>query len=241
MVTGGSRGIGRALARALSARGVRVIVTGRRGAELDAVVRAGDAWRGVVLDAGDTKASVATLRELDRALGGLDLVIANAGVGIPDPEMTPYAWEAIAEAMHVNVCGAAATLTAVLPDMVSRGRGHAVAIGSLAAFGALPGAAAYSAPKAALAMLMDCLRLDLAGTGVTATTVHLGFVRTRMVERSAFPMPQLLEPGDAAERIVTALARRPRTITLPRALAAAAWGAALLPSAVKERVARHLR
>ena len=237
LVTGGSRGLGRALALALARRGAQVVVTGREREQLATVAaevaRCGYPGKALVLDAGDTKASVARIRELDAELGGLDLVVANAGVGMPDPDMTPYGWEALDAAFHVNFCGAAATLTAALPAMVERGRGHLVAISSLASFGPLPGAAAYCAPKAGLAMLAACLRLDLAGSGVAVTTVNLGFVATRMVARSRHAMPQLLTAEGAAARIVAGLARRPATITLPRALAGGAWALARVPVGLK--------
>ena len=84
-------------------------------------------------------------------------------------------------------------------------------------------------------MLLACLRLDLAKTGVAVTTVNLGFVRTRMTERSTHPMPQLMSAEHAAREVVAALARRPRTITVPRALGLAARLAALLPERLKER------
>jgi short-subunit dehydrogenase len=214
-----------------------VVITGRdRSALEEACAELGERARGEVLDAGKTDESVLRIRAIDEEVGGFDMVIANAGVGMPDPTMTSYAWEAIAGALHVNFCGAAATLTAALPAMVARGRGHVVGISSLAAFGALPGAAAYCAPKAGLDMLLECLRIDLAGTGVAVTRVSLGFVRTRITERSTHPMPQLMDVGDVAKRIVDALSRRPSSIVLPRALGAATRVFSFLPAVLRAKV-----
>ncbi len=236
VVTGASRGIGEAVARALAARGAEVVLIGRHEATLApiarAIAQAGGRARVLALDVADAGRAVAALRALD-AEAPVDLVVANAGVGAPAPDALPYAWETIERAFHTNFCGAAATLTALAPAMVARGRGHLVGIGSLASFGPLPGSAAYCAPKAGLAMLLACLRLDLAGTGVSATTVNLGFVRTAMVARSTHPMPQLLEPGEVAARLVEALPRRPRTLTIPRGLGAAARLLALVPERAK--------
>lgn len=246
LVTGASRGIGEALARRLAAGGAEVILVGRDAATLAPVVEAiaqrGGRARALPLDVREGARTVAALRAIDAA-SPIDLVVANAGVGTPAPDATPYAWETIEQAFHTNFCGAAATLTALLPAMIERGRGHLVGIGSLASFGPLPGSAAYCAPKAGLAMLLACLRLDLAGTGVAVTTANLGFVRTAMVARSTHPMPQLLEPDEAARRLLEALPRRPRTVTIPRALGAAARVLALVPerakaSAPARRVAR---
>ncbi|MEJ7733133.1 MAG: SDR family NAD(P)-dependent oxidoreductase [Polyangiaceae bacterium] len=181
LITGASSGIGRGLAERLAAGGVHVVLAARREALL-AEVAAGITARGgkaraEVLDVSDTEKTVAVVRAVDAELEGLDLVVANAGVGAPqaaEGQTVSFEWENLAGAFHTNFCGAAATLTAALPRMVARGRGHLVAIGSLASFGALPDAAAYCAPKAGLAMLLECLRLDLRGTGVKVTSVHGG-------------------------------------------------------------------
>ncbi|MCC6335828.1 MAG: SDR family NAD(P)-dependent oxidoreductase [Myxococcales bacterium] len=241
LITGGSRGLGLGLARQYLQRGHAVTITGREQPALDAAVallRPHGPVAALALDAGDLDATVKGLRALDERVGGLDVVIANAGVGADPSKGAPYSWEAIAQALHVNFTGAAATLTAVLPAMVERRRGHLVGISSLASYGALPNAAAYCAPKAGLNMLLDCLALDTRGTGVAVTTVKLGFVKTRMVETATHPMPQLMEVDDAARRVVRALEARPRVVTVPRALAFGAWVGGALPLAVKAKLPR---
>lgn len=239
LVTGASRGLGRAFATALAERGDHVWLVARDAVELSKVQehireRGGKADV-VVLDVENTEATVREIRAIDRTCGGLDLVLANAGVGaIPPAE--PYAWETLRHAFTTNFLGAAATLTAVLPAMVSRRRGHLVATGSLASYGPIPGSAAYTAPKAGIDMLLETLRLDLRGTGVAVTNLRLGFVRTRMVAASTHPMPQLLEPEDVAARVVAKLDKRPREIVMPRALALGARALGALPSPVREAV-----
>lgn len=240
LVTGASSGIGQALALALARAGTRkVVVVARRRPELEAVAEEirmiGAEALVEVLDVGDADRCAARVRELDAAVGGLELVVANAGVGAGGGA-DPLAWETLRGPLHVNLCGAAATLTGALAAMIARRRGHLVGIGSLASYGPLPGAAAYCTPKAGLAMLLACLDLDLQDTGVATTHVRLGFVRTRMVAHATHPMPQLLEPADAARRIVQGLRGRPREIVLPRALGAAAWLSALAPSPLRRRV-----
>jgi short-subunit dehydrogenase len=165
--------------------------------------------------------------------------VANAGVGARR-DVHPASWEAMAAALHTNFCGAAATLTALVEPMIARRRGHLVGISSLASYGALPGSAAYCAPKAGLAMLLDCLRLDTRGTGVTVTRVDLGFVATEMVAKSTHPMPQLLSAEDAAERIVTGLATWPPVLAIPQPLAAAIRALGLLPRSLRDRLASAL-
>lgn len=244
LVTGASSGIGRALAIELGRLGVEVIVAARRIDALEEVAGririAGGRARVLRLDVAEEDATVDAIRELDRDIGGLDLVVANAGVGAGDGSPS-YAWETLRHAFHTNFCGAAATLTAALPAQVARGRGHVVGIGSLASYGALPESASYCAPKAGLSMLFDCLTLDLAGTGVAVTHVELGFVRTPMVAASRHPMPQIVDADTAARVIVRRLVKRPRRIVHPRALALATRGLAALPQRVREVIARRSR
>jgi short-subunit dehydrogenase len=243
LVTGASRGIGRALAEELGRAGVEVALVARDAGRLEEVAagirRAGGAARVLAIDVGDTDVTVRAILGIDDALCGLDLIVANAGVG-PERDVAPYAWRALEGPLHVNMCGAAATLTAVLPRMVARGRGHLVGIGSLASFAALPGSAAYCAPKAGLDMLLDCLRLDVAPLGVAVTAVHLGFVATDMVAHREGPMPQLLVPRDAARAIVRALPARPARIDLPQPFAWSVRALAALPRVVRERILRAL-
>lgn len=245
LVTGASMGIGRAMARAYAARGIGVVCAARTEpliAELASEIRAaGGVARPLALDVSRCDEAVARIRAADEAVGGIDVVVANAGVGEAKGAGPSFAWEAVRDAFHTNVCGAVATLTALFPRMLERDRGQLVGIGSLAAYGALPGALAYSAPKAALAMALDCLALDAAGTGVAVTHVELGFVRTRMVAEATHPMPQLLEVDDAGERIVRAVERRPRRVVLPRGLAALTRALALLPDPVRREIARRTR
>lgn len=241
VVTGASSGIGRSLAIELARSGVAsIVLVARRREQLDEVAREIRSLerRAYVecLDLSDADLAVERLRALDRELR-LDLVIANAGIGA-SPGSDPLAWETLRDPFHVNFCGAAATLTAVLPAMVERRRGHLVGIGSLSAYGALPGAAAYCTPKAGLAMLLDCLRLDLQGTDVAVTHVRLGFVRTRMVAHSTHPMPQLLEPDDVARAIVDRLPSAPREIVLPRTLGALTRALGAIPGSLRELAAR---
>jgi short-subunit dehydrogenase len=239
--TGASSGIGYALTRALAQSGYEVWATARREAPLAGLVetltRDGHRAHYEVLDVNDTEPFVARLRALD-ATHAFDLVIANAGVGKPEHVRDATSWEALAPAFHTNFCGAAATLTALTGAMVARGSGHLVGIGSFASFGALPQSAAYCAPKAGLSMLLACLQMDLAGTGVAVTDVRLGFVRTPMVANSTHPMPQLLDADDAAARVVKGLRKRPRTLTIPEPLGFAARAGSLLPNAVREALLR---
>ena len=242
LVTGASSGLGRALAIGLGRRGWRVVLAARREHELEesaAQVRAAGAEAIVgVMDLAETTRCVSMIRHWDTALGGLDLVVANAGVG-PAPDHAPLSWEALAGPCHVNYCGAVATLTAALPQMIERGRGHLVGISSLSSFGALPSSGAYCSPKAGLNMMLDCLRLDCEPHGIAVTTVHAGFIDTPMVAHRREAMPQLMPVDEAAERILTELDTRPARLDFPQPLAWLARAGARLPRPIRYRLVRR--
>lgn len=235
-MTGASFGIGEGLTRALVARGVTTVGIARSEDALRALrAELGEGFVPCCLSVDDTDALVDKMRALDHELGGVDLVIANAGVGAKR-ESPAFSYEATRAALHTNFCAAAATLTALTGPMAARRRGQLVAISSLSSIAALPGALAYSAPKAGLNMVCDCLRLDLAPHGVAVTNVFLGFVATRMVAASTHPMPQLLTIDEVVAHLLELLPARPATITLPKLLGAGTRLLGALPEAVRRGI-----
>ena len=241
LITGASSGIGEALARNLAARGVHVVLTARRLHLLKKIAMeihsSGGKATAVRLDVARADAAAKAISALDRKLGGIDLVIANAGVGIKeDPS---YGWPAVKKVADINYTGALATLTTLLPAMVARKSGHVVAISSLAGYTALPDAAGYSSPKAGLSRFMECLALDLQNTGVSVSTVHVGFVATPMVAKSTIPLPFLISAETAAEYIVRCLMRKKREINFPKPMVLLVTLLAWLPFWVKKLIARR--
>lgn len=244
LVTGASSGIGAALARRLAASGTEVALVARREDLLaslrDELLAAGGKARVYPTDVGVPEAAVATVRRADDELGGLDLVIANAGVGA-SRWAGKLSWVDVAPTLAVNVAGATATLVAVLPRMVERRRGHLVGVSSLAGYRGMPRSAAYSASKAFLSTFLESLRVDLQGTGVAITDVRPGFVRTPMTATIRFPMPFLVDADPAARTIVAAIVRQAPVVAFPRTLAAITGSVKLLPNVVWDRVAARAR
>ncbi|HWV39871.1 MAG TPA: SDR family NAD(P)-dependent oxidoreductase [Vulgatibacter sp.] len=238
-ISGASSGIGAALAERLAARGVEVILSARRQDALEALaarIRAsGGAARVEPLDVSDPVATTEALLRIDDEVSGIDLVVANAGVG-GSRWAGKLRWEDCAQTLRINVDGAVASLLAVLPRMVERGRGHLVGISSLAGYRGMPASAAYSASKAFLMVFLESLRVDLRDTGVFVTDVRPGFVRTPMTDRNRFHMPFLMQVGDAAERIVAGIERRRQLVTFPWPLAAATRLARIVPPGLWDRV-----
>jgi short-subunit dehydrogenase len=226
VVTGASSGIGRALVRRLAGEGAKVGVVARRRELLESlseeVRSAGGTILTAVADVGDREQMLKAFAALAEALGPVDLLVANAGVG-GGTRYDPLDVAAIERMYRVNVLGVVYAIEAVLPEMLRRGRGHLAAVSSLAAYKGLPGSQGYTSTKAALNNFMDGLRIHLRmkGTGIAVTTICPGFVRTDMTAKHPFRMPFLLEPDDAARRILRALRRRVAVYNFP-------WPMALL-------------
>lgn len=233
LVTGASSGIGRALTCWLARRGVEVYALARREAELctlrDELAPEGGTVHPLAMDISDTDALVEQLGELSDAVGGFDLVVANAGISRTTNARKLH-WADVRDTIDVNISGAAATVTAALPAMVRRGRGHIVGMSSIAGARGLPRHAAYSASKAFLNTFLEGLRLDLASTNITVTCLQPGFVKTPLVASSNFKMPFMLEVEAAVEQIAGAIVRKERDYSFPRPTAAIMRVADALPN-----------
>ena len=226
-LVGASSGIGAALARELMGRGARVAVSARRADDLAAV--AGDEMLAVPVDATDRGAVGAAADDVRSGLGGIDVVVWCAGYW---QQFDAADWDADVFARHIeiNLLGLNNVLAAVLPHMVSAGRGHLVGIASVAGYRGLPGAEAYGATKAAQINLFEGLRGSLVRHGLRVTTVSPGFVRTGMTEVNEFPMPFIIEADEAAAAIADGLARRRTEIVFPFPMAATMKLARFVPA-----------
>jgi short-subunit dehydrogenase len=211
-VVGASSGIGAALAAELVRRGADVAISARRAEDLD-TVSAGSMVT-VPLDATDPEAVARAAREVRGVLGGIDAVVWSAGFW---KQFDAAAWdrEVFAQHVEVNLLGLNNVLAAVLPEMVRTRQGHVIGIASVAGYRGLAGAEAYGATKAAQINLLEAMRASLSHRGVRVTTVSPGFVRTEMTEDNSFPMPFLMDPGEAATAIADGLERRRAEIVFP--------------------------
>jgi NAD(P)-dependent dehydrogenase (short-subunit alcohol dehydrogenase family) len=199
LVTGGGRGIGRAIALALAGTGAAVAVTGRDLARLDAVRAeiAAQGGRAIALrcDVTDSAEIEAAFGAARRALGPIDILINNAGItaSVKFAEMDDATWERI---MLVNATGPFRCCRAVVPAMIERRWGRIINVASYAALSGIPYSSAYSASKHALLGLTRALALELGRYGITANALCPGWVDTDMVR-------------DAVDNIVAKTGRTP--------------------------------
>lgn len=181
LVTGGGTGIGAGIARVLAAQGARVAVLGRRKAPLAGVVaELGGSKGGALAVAGDVtspKSMAKAIAAVQKAFGGLDIVVANAGVGGPNRCAVdgPDRWDTI---VRTNLDGLYHTVTASLPALQDGGR--IVAISSVLGRFGVPGYTAYCASKHGVLGFVKALALELAPRGVTVNAICPGWVDTEM-------------------------------------------------------------
>jgi 3-oxoacyl-[acyl-carrier protein] reductase len=221
LVTGASRGIGRATATALAARGARVGLVARRREGLEEVAAevGGDA---VVLpaDIADRDSIAASVEEFAAEAGGLDVLVANAGIAHYAP-FTELEVERAEEMVRINLLGTLYTLKAALPHMLDNASGHVVVVASGASLRAFPWAATYGATKSAQAQFAGALRHELSGTGVSVSTVFPGEIATDLHAHERDRMPdwyradRAIPPADVAAAIVTAVEEDARTAYVP--------------------------
>ncbi len=230
LVTGGARGIGFATSRALAARGARVVIVDLHP---DAVERAAsqissDAL-GIAADVTDRGAMQRASAAAVERFGGLDVVIANAGIASRVATFRAMPSETFERVLDVNLMGVCRTVDAALPQIVARS-GHVVVISSVYAFVNGIGELPYAMSKAAVEQFGRALRLELLQHGASASVAYFGFIDTEMVHQAldsdqlademleAFPRPlrKRLPASAAAEGIVRGIESRKPRIILPR-------------------------
>ncbi len=218
-ITGGGKGIGRALALRLARAGDIVAVSARTAADLERLVDEAVALTGRIiafpLDVTDEPAVAATVAAIEKDLGPIDVAVLNAGTHIPvdadDLSSAPFR-----KLLDVNVMGVVHSLSALLPGLIARRAGHIAVVGSVAGYRGLPTAAAYGASKAAVINMCEALKPELDTLGVRLTLINPGFVKTPLTDKNEFEMPFLMEVDAAAARIADGLDAHRFEVTFPR-------------------------
>ncbi len=238
-VTGASTGIGRELALKLAADGVHVAVSARSVDKLEELARVHANILAVPLDVTARANVEAAHRRIVGTIGPIDLAILNAGVWHP-MKASEFDAARVADSMSVNYIGIANALEPLISAMIATGKGQIALVASVAGYRGLPNAAAYAPSKAAIISLAEVLRLELSRHGIVVSLVNPGFVETPMTSVNQFPMPYIMKPGDAADRILRGLARGKYEIAFPWQLVTMLKLLRLMPNALYLRVASRL-
>ncbi len=241
LITGAGRGIGRETAAEFASRGARVCVgdIDAGAAERTARELGGDV-AGFELDVRSRDSFAAFLTASEQVAGPPHVLVNNAGI-MPLGPFLEEEDETSRQTIEVNLWGPILGMKLVLPGMVERGRGHVINVASMMGKVHVPGAAVYGASKYALVGLNATVRDELSGTGVTATAVLPGIVRTELI--SGISIPRVLppvEPEQVAKAIVDSCKGRPPEVHIPRWFGAYEPATALLPRPVMGGIRRLL-
>src|SRR5690348_5568847 len=253
LITGAARGIGAALARKTAARGARVALAGLEPELLAQVAdELGPEHLWVECDVTDAEALQAAVQRTVDTFGGLDVVVANAGIA-PLTTVATASARALARTVEVNLIGAMLTAHAALPFVAER-KGHVLLVSSAAAFTVLPGMSAYCAAKAGLERFGDALRLEVAHLGVTVASAHPTWIDTDLVRDTEAALPTFAEsrkqlPGplgaytsveECAQALVNNLETRRRRVFVPRSVGVVSALRQVITGALGEKVAMKI-
>jgi 3-oxoacyl-[acyl-carrier protein] reductase len=201
VITGAGRGIGRAIALTYAAAGAAIVCSARSNAEIvetaDLIKEAGGRAIAHSVDVTDHASVVALFRRASEEFGGVDIVVANAGVGselcrVVDTD--PIEWRKI---IDVNLTGAYNTVHAAVPHLRKRGAGKIIMIGSGQGKRAIPGFAAYACSKSGLWMLTQSLAMELQEENISVNELIPGPVKTEMTRNTPVPPGEWFkEPED---------------------------------------------
>jgi NAD(P)-dependent dehydrogenase (short-subunit alcohol dehydrogenase family) len=248
LITGAARGIGAALAERLASHGARLALVGLEPETMAEVAKnCGEETFVAECDVSNRDQVTQAVDAAAEALGGLDVVVANAGIATGGPLRSQdiRSWERVIE---INLIGVMYTDRAALPHL-ERSGGYVLNIASTAAVLRGPGMTAYCAAKAGVEALSDCLRIEMQGLGVGVGVAYFLFLDTDMVrdgeremplmERAKAEMPRAFSRtyplAPAIDEVVAAIAERRRRVAYPR------WFLKLLPlrQALSSRMAER--
>lgn len=247
LITGASSGLGKSLALAYAAYGKKLFLIGRDGARLAATSEEcrhlGADVRNVTIDVTDAEKMRDWIISADTECGGIDLVIANAGIsggtggqGVNSGESESQ----VRKIFETNIDGTINTLEPIIPLMKKRRNGQIAIISSLASFRGLPSAPAYSASKAAVRFYGEALRGELREHGIGVSVICPGYIKTPMTDVNKFPMPLIMEAEDAADLIRNRLEKNPPRIAFPFPLYFVIWLAGLLSPKLTDPIFERL-
>jgi NAD(P)-dependent dehydrogenase (short-subunit alcohol dehydrogenase family) len=242
LITGGARGIGAATARELVSRGASVALLDQDGpAVKETAGELGERAAGFEVDVTDVESLDQAVSAVVAQFGGIDVVVANAGIAGPSAPVATVDPAAFERVIEINLLGVWRTVRAALPHVMER-KGYVLVVASVAAALPMPTMAAYGASKAGVHGFGRALRLELAPTGTAAGVAYFGIIDTDMVHdiggRPGFgrliaslpgPAGKAIPPSQAADAIVRGIERRSASVYAPGYARALVRGGPLLP------------
>lgn len=232
-ITGASSGIGAALARAYAEQGAQVALVARRHESLSALAATlsrPDSHRVYALDVTDSTALSTAAQDFIDTVGTPDVVIASAGISAGT--LTEYAkdLEVFQRIIDTNLIATVASFQPFIAAMKLMPKARLVGIASVAGIRGLPGAAAYSASKAAVVSYCESLRVELRNTPVKVVTIAPGYIATPMTAHNPYVMPFLMQPDDFAARAIKAIEKGTSYTVIPWQMGVVAKLLRILPN-----------
>jgi NAD(P)-dependent dehydrogenase (short-subunit alcohol dehydrogenase family) len=240
-ITGGGRGIGRAIAQSLAREGARVALgdLDKDSAEATAAALGGDAI-GLGLDVTDHAGFTAFLDEVERRLGPLDVLVNNAGIMVVTP-LVEETGDSIARQLELNLRAVIHGTQEAMRRMTPRRSGHIVNVASIAGRTGFPHLATYAATKHGVVGLSESVRAELRCTGVEISVVMPSVVRTELAAGLADSRVKAVEVEDVADEVLGALKRPRFDVFVPRSNGPLVRLGSALPRAVREAMTRWLK
>jgi short-subunit dehydrogenase len=231
IITGASSGIGTALARHYAERGATLGLIARRKIKLEQLAsQLSVPVQIYAADVRDAAALQTAAADFIGRYGTPDVVIANAGVSFGTSTKMAADLAAFQDVIDINVIGMVKTFQPFIASMNATGQGALFGIASVAGYRGLPGAAAYSASKAAAIAYLESLRVELRSSGVKVITICPGFIATPMTAKNPYAMPFLLSAEAAARKIVAIVDRGKTSAVIPWQMAIVARILRVLPN-----------
>jgi len=210
-ITGGATGIGQSLGSLFVKSGGKVGVCGFQNLNEIGELPAG--FNYFQADVTNEEALKKAIDDFSKAHGGIDIVIANAGLNMPKTVIPDT--QKGKQLTQVNVLGVIHTFSAALPHFLKQKHGHFVALSSLSGLNGLPGMSYYGASKAFVSTFCESLAVDLKDEGINVTCAHPGFIATTFTAKNTHRMPFLMNQEKAAEKIYTAIINRKSHLYFP--------------------------
>ncbi len=237
-ISGGSRGIGRALAIESAVNGANVFIAARDNQKLTDLSREISEKFGVkssysFCDVSDKNSVMESINQALAFLSKIDIAILNAGIGGSE-KIAEFDSNNLQKIFEVNVFGIAHALEFLIPGMKENGSGIIAGISSMADVRGFPGSASYSSSKSALSMLLESARIEMKRYNVDVLTVRPGFVKTDMTDQNDFEMPFLMQPEKAAKIIMDGIRKKKRIIAFPKQMALLTGLVKIIPSWIFE-------